>query len=202
MSLYKKLKNINWINYYILGPQNNNWAETVRNPFHGIGLALGVPNINAHTVIDLRLFYIPFERVPRTIVKNKRFSAAEYKYYIIYNTILPSGVKKTLGKSFIKLAKKNWVIFEIRHPHPVDAIYYNAGIAFSFNLVNRFFPWISLTVRLSHSHYLNCGIGWKGTNSPDNLNARFGAKFRIANYDTEVEWNNGCVAPAWYEGHV
>ena len=98
----------------------------------------------------------------------------------------------------------NMVIFELRKSHQVDACYLNAGLSFSFNLVNKYFPWFSLNIRPCHKHYLNIGLGWEGIgcNYTDNPIAELGAKFRIANYDKETEWNPDCVAPKFYEGHI
>ena len=197
MSLYEKLKQIQWFNYYILGEQNKPWKDTIRNPFTGIKRAIGVLNVDPHSIIDLRMFYIPYELIPRE-TKYKMVSMVEAKPYYI----LPSGVKKTLGESWVRWIIGKWVIFELRKSHPVDACYLNGGLTFSFNLVNKYFPWISLNIRWSHKHYLNLGCFWEGTNESDKKIAEFGMKARIANYDNEVEWNSDSVSPSFFEGHI
>ena len=182
MSLYSELKSINWVNYYLLGPQNNNWKETFRNPFYGIKQSLGVSNIDAHSVIDLRMFYIPIEYIP----------------------VVPNGAKKTAGEPWVRWMVGNIVIFELKKQHQVDACYLNAGLSFSFNLVNTYFPWISLNIRPFHKYYFNFGIGWEGigSNYTDNPVAEMGLKCRIANYDKETQWNPNVVSPNFYEGHI
>lgn len=180
MFLYQKLKAINWINYYLLGPQNNNWKETLRNPFYGIKQFLGVPNINAHSIIDLRMFYIPIE----------------------YITVVPSGAKKTIGEPWIRWMMGKWIIFELRKTHPVENLYYNGGLTFSFNLVNKYFPWTALNIRPCYKYYFNFGLGFEGTNELDKEVAEIGLKFRIANYTKEIQWNPNVVSPEWYEGGI
>ena len=177
---YDNLKKVEWINYYILGPQNNNWKETFRNPFYGIKQSLSVKNVNPISIIDLRIYYKPYKEGG------------------------PDGSKKTTGSPLFVIwnINKTFKIFEIRKPHLVDALYINGFLTISFNLTNTFFPWFSFNFRPMKKHYFNFGIGWEGTNEWDKIRAEFGMKLRIADYDKEVEWNPNCVAPDWDEGHI
>jgi len=182
MSLYERLKKIQLINYYFLGEQNNSWSQTVRNPFTGIKLALGVPNINAHSILDLRIGYIPIEYIPLLP--------------------LPSGVKKTTGKPWVRWMIGRWVIFELRKSHKVDACYLNGFLTFSFNLVNKYFPWISLNIRPIKNWMFNFGIFWEGTSAKDAPVAEIGLKCRITSYKKATKFNPDCVVDGFFEGHI
>ena len=177
---YENLKKIEWINYYILGPQNNNWKETFRNPFYGIKQFLSVENKNATSIIDLRIYYKPYKNGD------------------------PVGAKRTNGSPLIRIWNyhKTYKLFEIKKFHPVDALYINGWFTFSFNLTKFIFPWISINFRPMKKHYFNFGIGWEGTDAKDAPRAELGIKCRIADYESQCKWNPSVVAPDWHEGHI
>lgn len=180
MSLYEKLKKNKIIEYYFIGPKNNSWGDTFRNPFFGIKQTLGVKNVNPTTYIDIRICYYPYEKD------------------------MPLGCKKTLGESLIKIRIPyiKLILLEIRKSHPNDGLYYNGLITFAITLTKKYFPWITFNIRPYHKRYLNFGIGWEGTSEQDKKIAEFGLKLRIANYYTEYKWNPGVVSTGWNEGHI
>lgn len=179
MSIYERLKRNKYINYYILGPNNKNWAETYRNPFYGVKQTLSVNNYKPTTIIDIRLFYITFL---------EGFS--------------PKGSKPTCYKRRVYIKFKNYILVDFRLPHSVDGLYYNGLLTISFNVTNYIFPWISFNFRPHKNYYFNFGFGWEGTNENDKSKAELGLKCRIANYKNESKYNPDTVAPGYYEGHI
>lgn len=182
-TLFNKAKQNKTINYYIIGPKNHNYYEFIRNPFYGIKQAIGVPNINPTAWIDIRIFYMPIDRM----------------------STISSGSKKTLGKPLIRIPWfNNYVLFEIRKPHPNDGLYYNGFITFLIATSNKHYPWISFNFRPIYNRYLNCGIGWEAILGESI--AEVGLKCRIANHKSAIKWNPGVVAGSkecpWEEGHI
>lgn len=177
--LYALLKKDRDIEYYILGHKNKDFYETFRNPFYGIKVKLGVPNINPTAWIDIRIGYK------------------------LYNKSMTKGSKKTLGKPFIRIPWFNkYVLFEIRRFHPNDGLYYNGFITLLVATANKYYPWISFNSRFTKDKMFNFGIGWEGTNEFDKEVAEVGLKCRITSYEKATKYNPDCVAFQLEEGHI
>ncbi|HEY0090238.1 MAG TPA: hypothetical protein VGB37_15425 [Candidatus Lokiarchaeia archaeon] len=192
--VYNKFKKIKWIEYYILGVENKNWRETLRNPFRGLSQAMGVENNNPHSVIDLRIGYLPYWKAIENVFNDQNILLRSHSKNVC--------TKKTTGNPFIKLTVNDLVLMEFRKSHPVDACYINSFFTFSFNLVNKYFPWIAFNFRPCKNYYFNFGIGWKGVKEKERKIAPFAIKCRVANYHNEKEYNPDTVAYGWFEGHI
>jgi len=204
-----------WFKKYGWG-KSKNMEDFTRNPFEVLRdnyFPFCIKNVKPFSIFIFRMLYIPYsENKEHEYIKEVLTDNPNVKESEIIGTYHPVPIYYNDPNYKIKRISFGNGIFDLCMFNKWYSKYPNAGLmlqlAFSFKYYIIPFPWVSAGIRFSKKKYFQFGLGWgpqfENYDGSASLkyNASLSAKFRIADYAGELNWNPGSEVYGFWEGLV
>lgn len=207
INLVERLRKWDWFDKYIYG-YSKNIEDFVRNPaevfflkYFSIKECIGV------TLLSLRIGFKEYKKE----LQNE-YNSDVLKYFD--NDILPPETENTYAEMpsrrlpRIKIPFTNWVLLDATWIEKFNTKYPNSLISLHIGFCKKgwiILPFICFVFRFCPTKYFQSGIGWAPEvyYEDSKWSFKYGSsflKFRIGNYEKELEWNPGLEVYGYWEG--